>query len=65
MRKQNADQSAVYQGISGTCKITGLSQFFLRNLARSGKCPAVIKSGRTYYFRVDQLLDWLKGDAHG
>lgn len=53
--------STPFQKIAEASRTTGLSQFFLRQLCRDGKC--CVKSGGTYYVNVPQLLRQL--DATG
>ena len=49
-----------FQKIPEASRTTGLSQFFLRQLCRSGKC--CVKSGGTYYVNVPALLRQLGAD---
>ncbi len=56
--KHNLD--APFQKISDACRITGLSQYFLRNGCKAGSVPH-IKSGPTYYINVPKLLEQLNG----
>lgn len=49
----------VYQSIKDTVKITGLSEFRLRQLLKANKLPH-IKSGAKVFVNVPQLLEDLK-----
>lgn len=52
----------IYQSIKDTVKITGLSEFYLRKLLKTGKLPH-IKSGAKVFINVPQLIEQLeKGD---
>ena len=55
MRKNKSDPSAPFQKIVDACRITGLSQYFLRQGCKEGSIPH-IKSGQTYYINVPELL---------
>jgi len=55
MRTKKSDPSAPFQKISDACRITGLSQYFLRQGCRDGTVPH-IKSGGVYYVNVAALL---------
>lgn len=50
---------APFQKIPEACKITGLSQYYLRKGCKDGSIPH-IKSGPTYYINVPALLEKLK-----
>lgn len=52
----------IYQSVKDTVKTTGLSEFYLRKLLKSGKLPH-IKSGSKVFINVPQLIEQLeKGD---
>lgn len=55
MRKNRADPSAPFQKIADACRVTGLSQYFLRQGCKEGTIPH-IRSGQTYYINVPELL---------
>ena len=55
MQANKVTQDAPFQKIANACKITGLSQFFLRNGCKDGSIPH-IKSGGTYYVNIPALL---------
>ena len=48
--------------IPDACKITGLSQYFLRKGCKDGTVPH-IKSGRVYFINVPQLLERLNAQT--
>ena len=52
----------IYQSIKDTMKITGLSEFYLRKLLKSGDLPH-IKSGTKIFVNVPQFLEWLEKGA--
>lgn len=49
---------APFQKIPDACKVTGLSQFFLRKGCKDGTVPHV-KSGNAYYVNIPALLEKL------
>lgn len=49
---------APFQKIPDACKVTGLSQFFLRKGCKDGTVPHV-KSGNAYYVNIPALLEQL------
>lgn len=55
---------APFQKIADASRITGLSQYFLRNGCKSGAVPH-IKSGTTYFINVPALLKKLGVDEGG
>ncbi len=55
MNKIQQNDKAPFQRISAACRITGLSQTFLRNGCRDGSIPCCM-SGTTYYVNVPALL---------
>ena len=54
--------SAPFQKIPDACRITGLSQYYLRQGCKAGTVPHV-KSGPTYYINVPALLEKLGREA--
>lgn len=62
MHTNNPTPSAPFQKIADACRITGLSQYFLRNGCKDGSIPH-IKSGGTYYINVPALLKKLEVNA--
>lgn len=44
-----------FQKIPDACKVTGLSQYYLRNGCRDGSIPCC-KSGKTYYINIPALM---------
>ncbi len=54
--------SAPFQKIPDACRITGLSQYYLRQGCKAGTVPH-IKSGPTYYINVPALLEKLGREA--
>ena len=52
--KQRND-NAPFQRIPDACRITGLSQYYLRNGCRDGSIPH-IRSGSTYFINIPALL---------
>lgn len=59
MRTSKTNQDAPFQKIPDACRITGLSQFFLRNGCKDGSIPH-IKSGGAYYVNIPALLKKLE-----
>lgn len=59
--KKGAD-NAPYQKIPDACRITGLSQYFLRKGCKAGTIPH-IKSGTVYYIDVPALLRQLEAGS--
>ena len=51
-----------FQKIPEACRVTGLSQYFLRQGVRNGTIPHV-KSGSTYYVDVPALLEKLRKEG--
>lgn len=47
-----------FMKISDACRVTGLSQYYLRNGCKDGTIPH-IKSGRVYFINVPKLLEQL------
>lgn len=62
MNTRKSDPSAPFQKIQDACRITGLSQYFLRNGCKDGSIPH-IKSGGIYYINVPALLRKLEVTA--
>lgn len=62
MKTRIHDQTAPYQTISSTSRITGLSQTYLRGGVRAGTIPHV-RSGSVYLINVPLLLAQLEADA--
>ncbi len=56
--------SVPYLKILDACKVTGLSQCFLRNGCKDGSVPC-IKSGKTYYINVPALMEKLDAKQRG
>ena len=55
MQETTSKQTATpFMKIGAASRATGLSQYFLRQLCRDGKC--CVKSGGTYYVNVPALL---------
>ena len=52
-----------FQRIGDAVKSTGLSAYFLRRGCRDGSIPCV-RSGRTYFINVPQLLRQFSGNEH-
>lgn len=52
-----------FQRIADAVKSTGLSAYFLRQGCRDGRIPCV-RSGRTYFVNVPQLLRQFSGNEH-
>lgn len=53
---------APFQKIAPASRLTGLSQYFLRNGCRDGSIPCV-QSGGVYYINVPALLRKLGAEA--
>lgn len=51
-----------YMSIKDACKATGLSQYYLRNICRSGYAPH-IKNGTVYMINVPALLEKLNSQT--
>lgn len=51
-----------FKKIPEACRVTGLSQYFLRRGVRNGTIPHV-KSGSTYYVDVPALLEKLRKEG--
>ena len=51
-----------YMKIKDAVAATGLSAYFLRNGCRDGSVPC-IRSGRTYYINVNELLRQLNEES--
>lgn len=49
----------IYQSIKDTVKTTGLSEYYLRKLLKTGKLPH-IKSGAKIFVNVPQLVERLE-----
>ncbi|MCQ2442580.1 MAG: helix-turn-helix domain-containing protein [Oscillospiraceae bacterium] len=47
-----------FMKIPDACRVTGLSQYYLRNGCKDGTIPH-IKSGRVYFINVPKLLEQL------
>ena len=62
MNTRKSDPNAPFQKIQDACRITGLSQYFLRNGCKDGSIPH-IKSGGIYYINVPALLRKLEVTA--
>lgn len=62
MNTKKSDPSAPFQKIPDACRITGLSQHYLRSGCKDGSIPH-IKSGPTYYINVPALLKKLEVTA--
>ncbi len=54
--------SAPLQKIADTARITGLSQYYLRQGVKAGTIPYV-RSGRVVYINVPALLELLNGQT--
>ena len=63
MPKRLFNESAPFQTITATARITGLSMYYLRSGCKDGTIQHV-KSGATYYINVPALLSDLgvRGD---
>ena len=48
--------------VKDACRVTGLSQFYLRNGVRDGTIPH-IRSGSTIYINVPKLLEQLNKET--
>ena len=58
MQDATSKQTATpFMKIGAASRVTGLSQYFLRQLCRDGKY--CVKSGGTYYVNVPQLMQGL------
>lgn len=55
-RVAKISDDAPFQRIPAACRITGLSQSFLRAGCKDGTVPH-LKSGNTYYVNVQALLE--------
>lgn len=42
---------------------SSITEYFLRTAARSGKLPGVRRSGKKYLICIEQLEDYLAGEA--
>lgn len=63
MKKRTpTNPDAPFQRIPDACRITGLSQYYLRRGCIDGTVPHV-KSGTTYFVNVPELLKKLNGGA--
>ena len=47
-----------FMKIPDACRVTGLSQYYLRNGCKAGTIPHVM-SGRVYFINVPKLLEQL------
>lgn len=54
--------NAAYQPIRAACRITGLSQYHLRNGCRAGTIPHIL-CGQAYYIHMPSLLAMLESAA--
>ena len=63
-RKRMADPAAPFQTIPNACRITGLSQNFLRSGCKDGTVPHV-RSGQVYLVNVPALLRKLGATMEG
>lgn len=59
MNTKKTDPNAPFQKIKDACRITGLSQYYLRSGCKDGSIPQ-IKSGAAYYVNVPALLKKLE-----
>ncbi len=60
-RLQQRNDDAPFQRIPAACRITGLSQHFLREGCKAGTVPH-IKAGSTYLVNIPKLLRQLDGE---
>lgn len=60
LKKSNT--STPFLKLSDTCRVTGLSEYFLRNGCKDGNIPHV-KSGKTYYVNVPALMEKLNKEG--
>ena len=61
-KQAETNNSAPFQRIPAACRITGLSQHYLRAGCRNVSIPHV-KSGNTYYINVPALLRQLGAEV--
>lgn len=61
-KEQPANDCAPFQRVTATCRITGLSQSYLRAGCKRGDIPH-IRSGATIYINVPKLLEKLNHDS--
>lgn len=54
----NANAKTPFMKIPDACRITGLSQYYLRQGCKNGTIPHVM-SGRVYFINVPKLLEQL------
>lgn len=60
---QTQNDAAPFQRIPDACRITGLSQYFLRSGCKDGSVPHVM-SGNVYLVNVPALLRKLDKEAN-
>lgn len=56
--KKNAIPDTPFMSVKDACRVTGLSQWYLRNGCKDGSVPHV-RSGRCLYINVPALLQVL------
>ena len=54
-----AEAQTPYMKIPEACRVTGLSQYYLRKGCKDGSIPHV-KSGKVYFINVPKLLEQLE-----
>ena len=63
-KRAKVSPDAPWQLIPATCRITGLSQSFLRSGIKNGTIPHIV-SGSAYYINVPRLLEQLDRQSMG
>lgn len=62
MPKRVFDPAQPFQSIAGACRVTGLSQGYLRQRCRAGEIPFVM-AGKEYRVNVPALLRQLEAES--
>ena len=63
-KRAKVSRDAPWQLIPTTCRITGLSQSFLRSGVKSGRIPHIV-CGSVYYINIPRLLEQLDRQSMG
>ena len=62
-RQAKTNDNAPFQRVPAACRITGLSQTYLRAGCKDGTVPH-IRSGSTYYINIPALLQKLNEETN-
>lgn len=62
MPKRTFDPEQPFQSIAGACRVTGLSQGYLRQRCKAGEIPFVM-AGKEYKINIPALLRQLEDES--